>query len=221
MHLNKKRGYYILIVAFFLILPWFVFLAGYNPFTTAVAPGDGKVYGMQMQIFTESFRMWNPYLAGGKSQLAEVGSQSLYLPAKIIMNLFPTYFGYNLLLLLHYSMAGYFTYRFIKTLDMKECPAILGGIAFMFCGFMSAHKGHNTMVCVAAYLPCILYLIEKYMISDKRKDLVIVSLVWGLSITADYTASSLYIAMVCFPYLVYRSVIKYSGEKVEKKLKEI
>lgn len=199
-----------------MILPWFVFLAGYNPFTTAVAPGDGKVYGMQMQIFTESFRMWNPYLAGGKSQLAEVGSQSLYLPAKIIMNLFPTYFGYNLLLLLHYSMAGYFTYRFIKTLDMKECPAILGGIAFMFCGFMSAHKGHNTMVCVAAYLPCILYLIEKYMISDKRKDLVIVSLVWGLSITADYTASSLYIAMVCFPYLVYRSVIKYSGEKVEK-----
>ena len=104
MNLNKKRGYYILIVAFFLILPWFVFLAGYNPFTTAVAPGDGKVYGMQMQIFTESFRMWNPYLAGGKSQLAEVGSQSLYLPAKIIMNLFPTYFGYNLLLLFQLNL---------------------------------------------------------------------------------------------------------------------
>ncbi len=57
MHLNKKRGYYILIVAFFLILPWFVFLAGYNPFTTAVAPQDGKVYGTPLPLFKGRFSL--------------------------------------------------------------------------------------------------------------------------------------------------------------------
>ena len=216
MCLNRKKIYHIWIGVLFLILPWVVFLAGYNPFSTAAAPGDGEIYGLQMQLFAKDFRMWNPFLAGGKSQLAEAGSQSLYLPAKIIMNLFPSYFGYNLLLLLHYSMAGYFTYRFIKIVNLKECSAVLGGIAFMFCGFMSAHKGHNTMVCVAAYLPVLLYFIEKYIVSEKRTIPVAASLVWGLSVTADYTACSLYLAMVCFPYLVCRIISKDAGEKIKR-----
>lgn len=221
MCLNRKKIYHIWIGVLFLILPWVVFLAGYNPFSTAAAPGDGEIYGLQMQLFAKDFRMWNPFLAGGKSQLAEAGSQSLYLPAKIIMNLFPSYFGYNLLLLLHYSMAGYFTYRFIKIVNLKECSAVLGGIAFMFCGFMSAHKGHNTMVCVAAYLPVLLYFIEKYIVSEKRTIPVAAPLVWGLSVTADYTACSLYIAMVCFPYLVCRIISKDAGEKIKRMIAEI
>lgn len=216
MCLRKKQVHSILVTTLFLLLPWAVFLIGYNPLTTAVAPGDGKIYGLQMQLFSRGFKMWNPFLAGGKSQLAEVGSQSLYLPAKIIFNIFPSYFGYNLLLLLHYSFAGYFTYRFLKRLKFQEPSAILSGIAFMFCGFMAAHKGHNTMVCVASYLPCILFLIDKYLASEKIKDLVLASLVWGLSITADYTACSMYIGMVCFPYIIFKITLKYRVKEWKK-----
>ncbi len=77
MCLNRKKIYHIWIGVLFLILPWVVFLAGYNPFSTAAAPGDGEIYGLQMQLFAKDFRMWNPFLAGGKSQLAEAGSQAL------------------------------------------------------------------------------------------------------------------------------------------------
>lgn len=217
---KKQMKHKWVIAIIFLVLPWIVFLIGYNPFTTACAPGDGDIYGLSMQLFSRNLQVWNPFLASGKSQLAEVGSQAVYLPAKLIMSIFPNCFGYNLLLLLHYSFAGYFTYRFIKELDLEEYAAIIGGIAFMFCGFMVAHKGHNTMVCVAAYLPCILFLLERYITTEKTRYLIIVSLVWGLSITADYTACSMYIGMVSFPYLIYRFISK-SGKNLKKALLKI
>ncbi len=216
MYLSKKQINSVFIVVLFLALPWIVFLIGYNPVSTAVAPGDGEIYGLQMQFFSKNLKMWNPFLAGGKSQLAEVGSQSLYLPAKIIMTIFPNYFGYNLLLLLHYSFAGYFTFRFLKLLKLCEPSAVLSGVAFMFCGFMVAHKGHNTMVCVASYLPCILFLIEKYFLYERKKELVLTSLIWGLSITADYTACSMYIGMICFPYIILKVMLKHTVKEWKK-----
>lgn len=196
-------------------------MIGLNPFSTACAPGDGEVYYYPMQLFTKGLKLWNTYLQGGKSQLAEAGSQSLYLPAKIIMNTFPNYFGYNLLLFLHYSFAGYFTYKYLKKINTKDIASIMGGIAFMFTGFMTAHKGHFTMVCVASYLPFLLYFIEKYIISKKKKDLFLLAIIWALSITADYTQISLYIGMVTFAYAIYRFFSDYGKQEVRKAFIEI
>lgn len=220
---NKKFIIGIGIFLLFIILPTIFFFWGINPLTTAVAPGDGEQYGLPMKEFTKELRLWNPYLASGTSQLKEVGSQSLYLPSMIIMNLFPPYLGYNIVLLLHYFIAGYFTFLFLKILNLKQCACILGGIAFMFCGFLTGHKGHNTMISVATYIPVILFLIEKFIQTRKKKWLIICALSFALSITADYTASTMYLGIITAPYLAFRliQVNKLRKKNIHKTVREL
>ncbi|HEX2501569.1 MAG TPA: hypothetical protein VHO73_08925 [Methylomirabilota bacterium] len=58
--------------------------------------------------------------------------------------------------LLHYAMAGAFTYAYARTLRLGRFAASVSGIAFMFSGFMVAHIAHWTMIDTMAWLPAIL-----------------------------------------------------------------
>jgi hypothetical protein len=58
--------------------------------------------------------------------------------------------------LLHYAMAGGFAYLYARELGLGRFAASVGGIAFMFSGFMLAHVAHWTMIDTMAWLPAIL-----------------------------------------------------------------
>jgi hypothetical protein len=58
--------------------------------------------------------------------------------------------------LLHYAMAGAFTYLYGRQLGLGRFAASLSGIAFMFSGFMLAHIPHWTMIDTMAWLPAVL-----------------------------------------------------------------
>jgi hypothetical protein len=58
--------------------------------------------------------------------------------------------------LLHYAMAGAFTYLYGRQLGLGRFAASFGGIAFMFSGFMLAHIAHWTMIDTVTWLPAIL-----------------------------------------------------------------
>ncbi|HEY7139645.1 MAG TPA: YfhO family protein [Methylomirabilota bacterium] len=58
--------------------------------------------------------------------------------------------------LLHYAMAGGFTYAYARQLGVGRFAASVSGIAFMFSGFMLAHIPHWTMIDTVAWLPAIL-----------------------------------------------------------------
>ena len=58
--------------------------------------------------------------------------------------------------LLHYAMAGAFTYLYARQLALGRFAAAVSGIAFMFSGFMLAHVTHWTMIDTVVWLPAIL-----------------------------------------------------------------
>ena len=58
--------------------------------------------------------------------------------------------------LLHYAMAGAFTYLYARQLALGRFAAAFSGIAFMFSGFMLAHVTHWTMIDTVVWLPAIL-----------------------------------------------------------------
>jgi hypothetical protein len=186
------------------ILPYVFFGVATNVVTTALAPGDGGLFGLPIKIFAAGMHPWNPYIQGGTFSFADIGWQAFYPPGLVIMRVFPNPFGYNLLLLLHYSMAGYFTFLFLRALRMSRISSFVGGLTFMFCGFLTAHKGHHSMMMTASYLPVVLYFLETAIRSRSRARLPLAAMAFGLCILADYTAVSMYIGMVTFPYLLFR-----------------
>jgi hypothetical protein len=203
----------IFVLGLFFVLPFIFHGLNTNIFSTPIAPGDGFVAGVPSKIASGHFQLWNKALEGGTFAIKDIGYQNSYLPGILIMKIFPNAFGYNLFLFLHYSAAGYFTYIFLRKQKFDRISAFLGGLSFMFCGFLSAHKGHHSMVSAAIWLPLILVMVNQYLEHHKKRYLVLGAIAFALCITADYTAVSMYIGMVTFPYIIYRAIhgAKLSG----------
>lgn len=204
----------------YFILPYLFFAWGIDFLHVPLAPGDGVIQGVPTKIFSAGLHLWNPYIQTGTFPFKDIGWQALYLPGILVMRIFPNPFGYNLLLLAHYSMAGFSTFLYLKKLNLKRIASFIGGISFMFCGFLAAHKGHHTMVMAASYLPVILYLFETFLSTKKASRLFLTALAFGLSILADYTAVSMYIGMILLPYILFRVFTgqEYRDKTVLKKI---
>lgn len=201
------------ILALYLILPWLFFGLGVDVLRIPLAPGDGHISGLPTKLFGANLSAWNPYLQAGTFTFKDIGFQFLYLPSIVVMTLFPNPFGYNLLILSHYSLTGVFTFLFLRKLNLSTPPAFLGGLAFMFCGFASAHLAHYMIVITMAWLPILLYAIETYLQSRRPLHLALAALAFGLSLFGDYPAVSLYIGMVSFPYIWFRALASQSTVK--------
>lgn len=209
------------LLTLYLLLPWLFFGLGVDVFRVPLAPGDGHISGLPTKLFGAKLPAWNPYLQTGTFPFKDIGFQSLYLPAVAMMAIFPNPFGYNLLILAHYALAGMFTFLFLRKFGLAAPPAFLGGLAFMFCGFASAHLAHYMIIVTMAYLPILLYAIETYLQSRRFLHLALAALAFGLNLLGDYPAVSLYIGMVAFPYLWFRALsgTEFRGEPLAARLK--
>jgi hypothetical protein len=193
-----------IIASIYLLLPWIFFGLGRNVLNTALASSDGILFGFPSKIFSSRFELWNPMVQGGMYVLTDPQYQTLYLPGIVVMKLFSSPFGYNLLLLMHYSIAGFFTYLFLRLLKLNKYSSFIGGLIFMFSGFLSAHKSHHAMVMAAAYLPVTLYFIENYFLKFDLKSLIFAAMSLAMSVYAGYPAVTVYICIVTIPYINYK-----------------
>jgi hypothetical protein len=193
-----------LIFLCYLLLPYLFFTIGSNIWNVALAPRDAYLGGVPYKVFIADMPLWNPYLETGSFNIKDIGVQFFYIPAILIMKVFPNPFGYNFLLLIHYTLAGFFTFLFLRALRLNRVASFIGGVTFMFCGFMCAQRPHTTLMMTAAYLPIVLYFFENFMAAKTRTRLFLAAIAFALSILADYPAVSLYIGMVLIPYIAYR-----------------
>jgi len=204
----EKKRYYIISVYFIYLFLAFVFHGiGINLFNTALAPGDAFVAGYPSKIFSSYFSLWNPFIQCGTFNVKDIGFQAVYPVGLIVMRLLPNFCGYNIFILLHYSVAGFFTFLFLRKLNLNSTASFIGGVSFMFCGFLSAHKGHHQIICSAIWLPIILFFIEKFFQQKFYRALLFAGLGFSMSILADYPAVPMYIGMVVFPYIVFKTYI--------------
>ena len=200
----QPKSLKLLVFSLYLLLPWIFFGLGVDVFHIPLAPGDGYVSGLPTKIFATTLSAWNPYILSGTYTYKDIGFQALYPPALLVMSLFPNPFGYNLLILIHYSFAGFFTYLFLKRMGLHVTAGFWGGLVYMFCGFLSAHFGHYMIVTTAMYLPVLLYCFESFFVTRRYLYLFFSALAFTGSLMSDYAAVSMYIGMVGFPYIVFR-----------------
>ena len=104
---------------------------------------------------------WNPWTGLGRPFLADPQTAVAYPPTWLFIALPPTV-AYAACLWLHYSLAVWGTYRLCRALGLARLAALFGGVAFAFCGFMLAHRAHFTMLCAAAWTPCVFWRFLRY-----------------------------------------------------------
>ena len=121
-----------------------------------LAPGDGII--QSVPAFYSPRTLWTPLLLSGFPAAADPTTQSWY-PVSVAFSLIPH--SWNAFVISAYVLASCFSYGYMYTLTRSRLAASFSGIAYGMSGFMMAHLGHTSMIHTAAWLPLILWSLEK------------------------------------------------------------
>ena len=164
-------------------------------------------------IYAESiknfqFPFWTRYVQSGFPLMAE-GQIGGFYPLHMIFYFFlPFRVAYNYLIILHFVMAGVFTYVYSGKMGACRWGSTLA--AFIFC-FGSAYAGCmiNTATLKAlAWFPLVLFLLERYF-DEKRFFFIIVSgIVLGIQLLSGSAQVALYSVLMCLLYFTTGVIVR-------------
>lgn len=148
---------------------------------------------------------WNPNSFSGNPHLANYQSAVLS-PFNILYFVFPFVDAWSIVILLQPLLAGIFMYLFIRAIKVSKEGALVGSIAFMFCGFIVVWMAYGTLSMAIAFLPLSFFAIEKYEQTKRIKFLVLLSLSIPLSIFSGHFQTSLYFLLTIGAFAFYKGI---------------
>ena len=144
--------------------------------------------------------LWNPYSFSGTPLLANYQSAALS-PFNLLFFVFPFNDAWSLLILFQPLVASIFLYLFARSLGISKLGSLIAGIAFMFCGFMVVWMAYGTLSMVIAFLPLMLFSVEKFVREKGFKYAILLSISIALSLISGHFQTSLYSLLVVFGYI--------------------
>jgi len=148
--------------------------------------------------------LWNPYSFSGTAHAGNYQS-AVFSPVNLLFFLFAEKTAWSVMILLQPLLAGLFMYLFLRSLNRSSPAGAAGGIAFMFCGFITTWMAYGTLAYAALFLPLILYGVNRYM-SGSRPGLMIIPFGVALSLVSGHFQISLYVIGFAFVYMLYMTV---------------
>lgn len=193
----------------YFILP-LVFFFGFEfsgIYKTVFSAGESLSYYFPLKMLSRDFSLWNDLISTGMPAMADPQFQTFYPVSLIFMNLFPAPFSFNAFILIHYSLAGFFTYLFLRAVSLSRFSSYWGSVIFMFCGFFIAHRRHIVMLNAGIWLPLVLYSLEKIRNTFKVRYLLLGTFGITMSILAGYPHITMLLMFVTLGYAVWKTVI--------------
>ncbi|MFC1807388.1 YfhO family protein [Candidatus Omnitrophota bacterium] len=195
------------IIAFSIIL--FVFLSPLIFMRSGFIAGDSlvqfypwsKVYSEAIKNF--QFPFWTRYFQSGFPLMAE-GQVGGFYPLNILLFfLLPFKVAYNYSIVLHFVLAGLFTYLYSRRMGATQGGGFVA--ALLFC-FGSAYAGcfYNIITLrTLIWFPLVLLLIEHYI--DTRKFLIVIlcGIVAGMQFLAGFLQLAAYSCVFYIIYILY------------------
>jgi len=146
--------------------------------------------------------LWNPFVYGGYPSAGDP-QMAIWYPPNWMFAILPVGAAYLVVLFGHYSLAGWGMYRLMRAWRCCWRAALFSAVAFMFCGFLVAHRVHLTMICSAAYLPAVLWALERFLAKPGSRRLAAAASLTGLQMLAGHVQMAALTAAVAATYALY------------------
>ena len=159
-------------------------------------PGDAFAYYYLLLLYyasNPSIVSWLPYIFLGMVGMLSAG---LLYPVYVMYFFLPASVAFNLNIVLHCVLAAYFTFLYVRLLNIALFPSFMSGLVFAFSGFLMAHKGHTVIVNAAVWLPLLLFLYEKMRTTLSSKYSAWAALVIAIQVFAGHYQICLYTYLV-------------------------
>jgi hypothetical protein len=155
---------------------------------------------------------WNPYSFSGSPHLAN-SQTAVFSPLNFLFFIFPFIDAWSLAILFQPLLAGLFMYLYLKKLKISNDGTLLGSIAFMFCGFMTAWMPYGTLSLAISFLPLALYSIESLAIRPTPLHFIFLSLSITLSFFSGHLQTSVYLSLFVLIYIFFKLTISFKFKK--------
>ena len=161
--------------------------------------------------------LWNPQILTGLPFLA-AGQASTFYPLNILFYVLPLELAYGWFTALQIGLAGANMYLLGRVLRLRPIAALLGGIVYMFSGFLIVSVVFTMFVAAAAWLPLLLAIIELVVRKQEEKGvarfdpipyLAVGVAAIGLMVLAGHPELIYYTLLVAALYTVMRLAIAW------------
>ncbi|MGC8667006.1 MAG: YfhO family protein [Chthonomonadales bacterium] len=146
--------------------------------------------------------LWNPYVNCGQPLLGNPQS-SVFYPSTLVYLLWSPWRAYTVVVAAHLILAGWGTYLYLLRLTNDRAASALAGALFAGSGYVVARLQFPTMVQAMAYLPWILWLIDRVIAEPRVLNGVFLCLALACLLAAGH-AQVAYMTLACA--LVYGGV---------------
>lgn len=156
--------------------------------------------------------LWNPELFGGLPFVA-AGHGDIFYPTSFLRLVLPVATVVNLNFVLHYILAGLFTYWLLRRLHVSWTGSVIGGLAYELSGLMASYPspGHDgkLFACTALPLACLGLVIA---LRDKRWDgYALLAVAVALSLLGHFQIAY-YMLIVAGLFALYLTLEETSAE---------
>ena len=145
--------------------------------------------------------LWNPHQACGYP-LISLMYAGIFYPLNFIIYIFPSFCSWDILILMRFLLAGFFTYWFMRTLRFTPMPSVCAAICFMLSGPMVVIQ--NCTVNVIVLTPLLLIVLEKLIQKPVAGRLVLVAAVVAMTFFAGHPENVFFVNVYGFLFFLFR-----------------
>jgi hypothetical protein len=141
---------------------------------SVLCPDDGTIFNTPLRVAAArltldgSLPLWNPYIFGGMPLLASAQGGLLF-PLNWFYLLFEPRLATNLMVVSSYVLAGLGAYLYARRSGSSVAGSVVTSLAWQWGGFLVGQIGHVNIVQTAACLPWVLWALDGYAATGRRK----------------------------------------------------
>jgi hypothetical protein len=161
---------------------------------------------------TGHFPLWNPYLFGGMPYVAAMHGDIFY-PTFLLRMFLPTDVAMTWGYIIHFFLAGVFTYGFLRAIGYGFYGSLIGGIAYMMSGQIASYvsPGHDGKLFVSALFPLALWILHRGIREGRKWSWGAFALIMGLCTLAPHPQLLQYTLLASGAYALFLAFASADG----------
>jgi len=169
---------------------------------------------------TGHFPLWNPMIMGGLPYIDVVTHGDVLYPTSALREVMPPYQAMNIAFVLHYILAGFLTYLFLRRLGASWIGAVTGGVAYQLSGILISyvHPGHDGKLFVSTMLPLALLALLAALRDKRAWGYPLLAVAVALCLLSPHVQTTYYLLIAAALFALYLTFGEPSPDPVRSRL---
>lgn len=167
--------------------------------------------------------LWNPMIMGGLPFLAVVTHGDILYPTALLRAVLPPHIVMNLAFFLHYILAGFLTYLFLRRMTASWTGAVTGALAYQLSGILISYvqPGHDGKLFVSTLLPMALLALVAALRDRRVWGYPLLAVAIALCLLSPHVQATYYLLIAAGLFALYLTFGEKTAEPVRPRLSRL